>query len=212
MRRQHGHPSALSGRWIRDPVFNDEHVQELTAWCAPTDRRPLAIEVGFQRARFAAAWCLAHPDARFFGIEVRKTFCEDADAWLQKQGVENARLALVDAREIMPRILELGSVDEVFCFFPDPWWKKKHMKKRLVTASFAAMVRELLKPDGRMVVKSDVQGYVDWALSELRSVPGLTVSVLDDATAGLPPTQRERRCALRGLPTWAIEVRREQGG
>ncbi len=208
MRRRHGHPSQLSGEFVRDPIFDEAHLQELKDWCAPDPDRPLVVEVGFQRGRFAARFCRDNPDVRYLGFEVRRVFCEDADAWLVKHGIDNARLALVDAREMLTELIEPGTLDAIFCFFPDPWWKRKHMKKRLVTASFAALVRDLLTPAGRFVVKTDVQGYAEWAAVELGTVAGLSVERLTDPGAGLPMTQRERRCGLRGLPTWALQATR----
>ena len=210
-RREHGHPSALDGRFVHDPIFRDADLRALRRWCDPSDPRPLVIEIGFQRARFAAQWCAQNPESRYLGFEVRKKFCEDADAWLVKHGIDNARLALVDARSILAELVTEASVTTMFCFFPDPWWKKRHMKKRLVSSSFAETALRLLAPGAELVVKTDVAGYADWAEEQLRAIEGWTVTRLSDPTAGLPPTQRERRCGLRGLPTWAITARKHGG-
>lgn len=209
-RRAHGHPSNLEGHFLHDPIFVPDDLQKLQQWCDSADRRPLAIEIGFQRARFAAQWCLQNPDARYLGFEVRKKFCEDADAWLFKHDVNNAKLALVDARSVLEDLTAPDSVDLLFCFYPDPWWKKRHMKKRLVSRSFAEAALRVLKPGGALIVKTDVEGYAEWAQAELEQVVGWTVTRLADATAGLPLTQRERRCHLRDLPTWAIEARKQE--
>ena len=211
MRRLNGRPTELSGRWVYDPVFSDEHIAELRRWCDPSDPRPLVVEVGFQQGRFARAFCAARPDVRYMGFEVRRKFCQDADEWLVRGGVENARLALIDAREGLPLLLAPESLAALFAFFPDPWWKSKHMKKRLTTASFAADAAALLRDGGQLLIKSDVAGYADWAEGQLRAVPELRVRRLRDPAAGLPPTQRERRCDIHGRPTWAIEgVRRNR--
>lgn len=211
-RRAHGTPSVLNGRFVFDPVFRDADMEALRAFCDPTDARPLVVEIGFQRGRFARAFCLEHPQSRYLGFEVRSTFCNDADAWLAREDVQNARLALVDAREAMAALITPGTLDALFAFFPDPWWKSKHMKKRLMTRTFAAEAAALLRDGGRLLLKTDVEGYADWAQEEMTAVAELEVRRLDDRSAGLPPTQRERRCALRGLPTWAIEgVRRPRG-
>lgn len=212
MRRAHGHPSELKGTYLFDPIFREEDMAALKAWCEPDPERPLVVEIGFQRARFAAQWCQQNAGARYLGFEVRKKFCEDADAWLVRHEIDNARLALVDARSVLTDLIPEGTVDAFFCFFPDPWWKKRHMKKRLVSRSFAEVAQRLLKDDGVLVVKTDVQGYADWAEQELREVAGWRVERLDDPHAGLPLTQRERRCQLRELPTWAIEARNKQEG
>ncbi len=206
MRRAHGEPPQLKGKWLFDPIFSDSDFESLRQWCSDDDPRPLVVEVGFQRARFARAFCEANPDIRYMGFEVRTKFCQDANEWLERGGIENARLALVDARECLPLLIEPGTLDCLYAFFPDPWWKKRHMKKRLVSNAFAFEVSNLLKDQGILLIKTDVQGYADWAETELRAEPNYDVNRLADASAGLPLTQRERKCALHGRPTWAIEA------
>ncbi|MCO4761872.1 MAG: hypothetical protein KC502_10225 [Myxococcales bacterium] len=209
LRRANGHPSNISGEWLYDPIFKDEDLAELKAWCSPDDPRPLVVEIGFQRARFARAFCLENPGVRYMGFEVRKKFCEDASEYLVAGGVDNARLALVDARQALPELVPPGTLDTLLAFFPDPWWKKRHMKKRLVSRDFAAESADLLKIGGKLIVKTDVEGYADWAEEEMRAEPRFEVTRLEDPAAGLPPTQRERRCAIHGRPTWAmVAIRR----
>ena len=69
----------------------------------------------------------------------------------------------------------------------------------------------LCLPGGVLLVKTDVEGYADWAEAEMRAVSGLRVTRLEDPKAGLPPTQRERRCGIHGRPTWAVEAVRLNG-
>jgi len=211
MRRAHGQPTGASGVHVYDPIFRDDHIALLRAFCAPDATRPLVVEVGFQRARFARAYCSQHPETRYLGFEIRRKFVEESDAWMQRAGCDNYRLALVDAREAMPELIEAASVDRMFTFFPDPWWKSKQRKRRLLDRSFVALAARLLKPGGTLLVKTDVAGYADWAQAELEAVSGLRVERLDDPRAGLPPTQRERRCIEAGLPTWAVLATRVEG-
>lgn len=208
MRRAHGQPTGATGVHVYDPIFNEAHIALLRDFCAADEARPLVVEVGFQRARFARAYCSQHPEVRYMGFEIRRKFVEESDAWMQRGGCENYRLSLVDAREAMPELLEPGTVDRMFTFFPDPWWKSKQRKRRLLDRSFVALAASLLKPGGTLLVKTDVAGYADWAQAELEAVTGLRVERLADPRAGLPPTQRERRCIDAGLPTWAVEATR----
>lgn len=210
-RRAHGHGSALRGVHVLNPVFCSEDEDALRAWCDPADPRPLVVEIGFQRARFARALCSARPELRYLGFEIRRKFCEDADAWLQRGGCDNYRLALVDARELLPEVIAPASLDALYAFFPDPWWKRKHRKRRLLDRSFVALAAHLLKPDGVLLLKTDVPGYADWAEAEMRAVSGVAVTRLDAPDAGLPPTQRERRVVRAGMAYSAIAARRLAG-
>jgi tRNA (guanine-N7-)-methyltransferase len=208
LRRVHGKPTGVHGKFVLDPVFDLDHEAKLKNYCDAADPRPLAIEIGFQFGRFATAWCVENPGARFLGFEVRRKFCQDASARLEHFGVKNAWLALVDAREMMPRILTPGSVDAIFVFFPDPWWKTHQVKKRLLTPDFVARAALWLKLGGQLVLKTDVPGYAQFAEDVLRREPALRVEACADPRAGLPPTLRESRCMRRGEPTWAFVARR----
>ena len=139
-----------------DPVFRADDEAKLTAWCAPGPQ-PLVVEIGFQMGEFAAAYCQRRPEIRYAGFEVRRKFCEEANALLEASGLTNAWLALVDAREMLPRILQPGSVSEFLVFFPDPWWKARHIKKRLLYAEFIAQMADWLAPGGRLLLKTDVE-------------------------------------------------------
>lgn len=220
MRRRHGTPSPIEGRWIRDPIFRAEHLSELRAFCAADDPRPLIVEIGFQQGRFASAFCAAHPKVRYLGFEVRRKWCEITSERFDRFGIHNGLLALVDARQMLPDLLapdpdepSARGVDLLLAFFPDPWWKRKHAKKRLVSEDFAEQALRMLRPGGVFVVKTDVEGYARWAFEALQAVAtrtggGWQVERLAAADAGLPLTLRERRCAYHGRPTWAMAARK----
>lgn len=217
LRRQHGTGNAIGGTYLLDPVFRIEDEARLRVYCDPSDPlrdhaalspRALIIEIGFQLGEFAAAFCALRPEVRYLGFEVRRKFCTETDALLVRDGITNALLALVDAREMLPRVVQPGSVSELLVFFPDPWWKQRHVKKRLLHPEFIADAATWLQPGGRLLLKTDVLGYAEWAEAEMRNEARFHVHRLEDPAAGLPPTLRERRCGFHGYPTYAIEARK----
>lgn len=209
MRRQHGTASELGGgRYALDPVFVDADVTRLRQHCASVPDRPLVIEIGFQMGEFAAAFCLARPEVRFVGFEVRAQYVRESNQILEAQGISNALLVMVDARQMIDLVLEPATLDTLLVFFPDPWWKPRHIRKRLISEDFIADAARWLRPGGTVLLKTDVAGYATMAEEVMRADPHFAVTVLADPSAGLPPTLRERRCRFHGLPTHAVEATR----
>ncbi len=209
MRRLHGTPSEIGGTFILDPIFRAADLDTLRAAVDPADARPLVVEIGFQLGEFAVAFCQANPGVRYVGFEVRKKYCQEADALAVKNAIENATFCLVDAREMLREVLAPGTLDQLLVFFPDPWWKPRHIKKRLLTADFVAEAARALRPGGRLLLKTDVPGYADWAQGVMADDPHFDVARLADPGAELPPTLRERRCHFHGYPTFAVQATRK---
>lgn len=206
LRRQHGKASQLRGKHVLDPVFKPEDRDALRDFCANDPARPLAVEIGFQLGECAAGWLPGRPDVRWVGIEVRKKFVEETALLFEQKGIEHARIVLSDARALLTEVIQPGTLDILHVFYPDPWWKPRHIKKRLITPEFTQMAADLLRPGGHLLFKTDVEGYIDFARQILTAEPRWTVEELADPSAGLPPTLREIRCQRYGNPTWALRA------
>lgn len=204
MRRAHGTPSQLADPDVLDPVFRQQDFAAVRDACQAEDGRPLVVEIGFQLGEFAAAFCADRPQTRYLGFEVRKQFCEETARLLRAKAIGNARVCLADARLVLPDVAAGGRLDELFVFFPDPWWKPRHVKKRLFSEDFVADAHQWLRPGGRLLLKTDVVQYAELGEAVLRAHGGFAVERLADPHAGLPWTLRERRCDLHGYPTWAV--------
>jgi len=95
-----------------------------------------------------------------------------------------------------------GSVDAIHVLFPDPWWKKKHHKKRVFNPDFAALMARTISADGSIFVKTDVEAYGELLVEELTAA-GLTLagSGTDDSIlAALPQSHREKKCLEFQVP------------
>lgn len=203
-RRANGSPSELADPDVLDPVFRPSDFEAVRQWCQRDDGKAVVVEIGFQLGEFAAAFCVAQPEVAYLGFEVRKHFCEETAKLLRSKGAENARICLADARPILPEVAAGGRLQEIFVFFPDPWWKPRHIKKRLFSEHFVADAHDWLRPGGRLLLKTDVEPYAALGEAVLRAHGGFAVERLADPHAGLPWTLRERRCNLHGHPTWAV--------
>lgn len=169
-------------------------------WAATFGRTaPRTLEIGFNRGRFLRELADRWPDHDHVGIEVRRRYVYRF-AQLHGQGeARNLRVIWADAKRITGPLFAEQPLAAIFINFPDPWWKKRHHKRRLVQTDFAAQMCSLLAPGGRIWVKSDVPAIA----GEIDDVLGATAGLGDRQPFGeadLPLTHREVRCLREGLP------------
>ena len=188
------HP-AISHPLFLAPLTSPDDEGLLTAFAAGGN---LAVEIGFGKGHFLASLATQRPDLSVVGFEVKRKLCVTALERLECVGAGNARIMLGDARDLMDRYFPPGAMDMLFILFPDPWWKKKHHKRRLWTESFVDQAAGLLGPSGLVVVRSDVPMVLELADDAL--LAGGQFARVDSPGFPLPQTDRERVCARLGIP------------
>jgi tRNA (guanine-N7-)-methyltransferase len=120
---------------------------------------PVEVEVGFGKGLFLLTAAQACPQVNFVGVEIVRKYQLFAATRIAKRGLRNVRLACGDARLFFRDRVPAGSVHAVHVYFPDPWWKKRHEKRRLFTAEFAVQCARVLRPGGRLLLATDVADY-----------------------------------------------------
>src|SRR5262249_23544597 len=120
---------------------------------------PVEIEVGFGKGLFLVNAGAAWPQTNFFGIEIERKYTLFTATRLAKRGLRNVKVAAYDARQFLCEFVGSASIGAIHVYFPDPWWKNRHRKRRLLTESFAAECARVLVPGGRLHLVSDVQEY-----------------------------------------------------
>jgi len=131
------------------------------------------LEIGFGGGEHLVAQAKRHPDTGFIGIEPFVNGLAKALTGIEENALENVRLHLGDARDVIPR-LPYASLDRIYLLFPDPWPKTRHAKRRFVQDETASEFVRLLKPGGLLRVATDVMAYADHALEVLRRQDKLT--------------------------------------
>lgn len=135
----------------QDPVFDWEAVFG--------NRRPVEIEVGIGKGRYLIAAAQAQPQTNFIGIEWAAKYLRIALERSQKRRLFNLRLVRADAREFVEFFVPSASVRAFHLYFPDPWPKKRHHKRRLFNAAFLDEVARTLEPGGRLWLATDHGDY-----------------------------------------------------
>ena len=134
---------------------------------------PIELEVGFGKGLFLVTAAPQRPDVNFAGVEIVRKYQLFTATRIAKRGLGNVRLACADARTFLRDRLAAGSVQAVHVYFPDPWWKTRHHKRRVFTDDFARQCVRVLAPGGRLHVATDVGDYFTVITELLAGVAGL---------------------------------------
>lgn len=121
--------------------------------------RPVEMEIGFGKGLFLLNAATARPDVNFLGVEIERKYQLFTANRVAKRGLANVRLVAADARAFLRDCIAADAVQAMHVYFPDPWWKTRHHKRRLWTPEFAAQCARVLRPGGRLHVATDVEDY-----------------------------------------------------
>ncbi len=130
------------------------------------DETPLWLEIGFGSGEHLITQAQRHPDINFIGIEPYLNGMAKALCAVEDHNLGNVRLVRDDARIVLERFPD-ASLDRVFILFPDPWPKKRHLKRRLISPEFVTELARLIRPGGRLRFASDIAHYQAWALAHI---------------------------------------------
>jgi tRNA (guanine-N7-)-methyltransferase len=175
-------------------------------------RAPLEVEVGSGKGLFLRTAAPARPDADFLGIEIAPKYARFSAASLAKRNIANAVVVVGDAVRVFDELLPDGALAAVHVYFPDPWWKKRHKKRRVMRVSFVRDIERTLEPGGRLHFWTDVEEYFHTTLEMLAAQTHLEgPRQLPEAPSEHDMDYRthfERRMRLDGEPVYRAEFRK----
>ena len=161
---------ALADHW---PHYGLEFTGEMLDLDALFGRSaPRVFEIGFGMGDALAAMALAQPEQDYIGVEVHRPGVGHLFVKLAEQGSDNVRVFCHDALDVLKQQIPDESLDRLLLFFPDPWHKTKHNKRRIVQPAFVELVRTKLKPDGVLHMATDWEDYAKWMMQVMSEAPG----------------------------------------
>ena len=169
---------------------------------------PLILEIGFGDGESLAALCASYPDFNFIGVEVYRPGVGHLLLRAAELELRNLRIACADAVEMLEGVLPDACLDRVQIFFPDPWPKLRHHKRRLIQPAFAALLEQKLKRGGQLHLATDCESYARVAREILAAIPQLqsrgSAGGLLERPMDRPPTKYECRAKRLGQDVWEL--------
>lgn len=173
---------------------------------------PVLLEIGFGNGDALIAYAMRHPEVRCIGIEVHRPGVGAAAKAAATAGLDNVRLAEADAVLMLEATPAAPCIDRVHVFFPDPWHKKRHHKRRLLQPAFLDLLAPWVRPGGTLHFATDWAPYAEAALAVLEAHPDWHNAVPAGGYAPRdeerPSTRFERRGARLGHDVFDLQFRR----
>lgn len=190
-------------------VAPDAHVD----WVAAFGREaPLVVELGGGTGDVIAAVAARHPERDFIGFEVFEPAVASTLSKCARAGVTNVRMVVADGVDGLGTLIDDGTVTELWTFFPDPWHKKRHHKRRLIQPAFVTLLASRMRADGRLHLATDWEPYAQQMLEVLNASAEFENTAADRGYAARPdwraPTRFERRGERLGHGVWDLDYRR----
>ncbi len=173
---------------------------------------PRVLEIGFGNGDSLVDMAAGNPDTDFLGVEVHEPGVGHCLIRIGEAGASNLRLIMHDAIDVLEHQLGRATLDRVNLYFPDPWPKKRHHKRRIVSPAFLALVASRLKPGGHLHIATDWENYAEHIDETLATAPGFMLEERreHDGTRPLdrPATKFEARGLKLGHRIWDWRFRR----
>ena len=172
---------------------------------------PLHLDIGCARGRFILRMAQAEPDWNFLGVEIREPLVDEANRLAAEAGLENLHYAFCNAMLWLEKLITNvpdHMLQMVTIQFPDPWFKKKHAKRRMVNQELVDTVVEKLSVGGRVFVQTDIEFLSDEMLTLFRADENLSEIEISENPFPVK-TERERAVEDKNMPVYRAMFRKK---
>jgi len=172
---------------------------------------PTVLEIGFGNGDSLLQQAIENPHNNYLGIDVHRPGVGRLLRFADEAGISNLRVINHDAIEVLQQQIPDRSLDGIQLFFPDPWQKKRHHKRRIVNAAFVQLVHQKLKPGGLLHLATDWQDYAEHMLALMEQAGGFSNTAGKAGYAdntGRPATRFEQRGQRLGHGVWDLVYRK----
>ena len=197
---------AADADWILRPDI----MQRLDLRAVFGNANPVEMELGAGDGSFLAQRAAAHPGRNFLGVERLLGRLRKLDRKARRAGLQNVRCLRLEAAYALEWMMPPGGLDVLHVYFPDPWPKRRHWKRRLINRPFALLAAAALSPGGRVYLRTDHPGYFEAILEAFAGLPEFGPTTVPPDLEALE-TDFEREFRARGIPTHHAAFERMPG-
>jgi len=206
----HAQQHALEHLWDKYVLPEKQSIDWENAFNRQNAQRHLEIGFGMGEALWTMAQ--AHPEHDYLGIEVHKAGVGRVLSNVEKLEIQNVRVCCEDAIQVLNEQLPRQSLDAVYIYFPDPWPKKRHHKRRLIQPSFVKLLAQVLKPQALLHLATDWENYAEHMLDVLEDTENFTnlhgKKQFAPRNSERPLTKFEKRGQRLGHQVWDLSYQR----
>ena len=187
--------------------FSLNHLETQAERIVLPANRPVEVELGCAEGDFLFRRARIRPERHYLGIEIRRPLADKVNARAESEGFPQVEAVYANLLVDLEQLLSPASVDAVHVLFPDPWFKRRHKKRRVLNRELAVDLARILKPGGLLFFQSDVFELALDALATLESMEGRVENregpwkFLRENPFGAR-SRREDHCLLKGIPIW----------
>ncbi len=195
-----GRMSAKQERGLTDGMarFGIDYTASVYDWSSAFGRTaPTILEIGFGMGQTTAEIAIAHPEKNFIGVEVHPPGVGNLCNLLDERNVSNVRVIQHDAVEVLQHMIAPDSLAGVHVYFPDPWHKKRHNKRRLIQSPLVSLIASRLAPNGYLHLATDWVPYAEQMFEVLSAEPLLKNTAINYSQR--PAWRPETKFESRGL-------------
>jgi|TARA_B110000977_G_scaffold177440_1_gene233983 tRNA (guanine-N7-)-methyltransferase len=175
------------------------------------NQNPITVEIGFGMGDSLLEMAIAQPNANFLGMEVHRPGVGKLLHGIEENGIKNLKIVSHDAVEVLESGLAVESIDKLLIYFPDPWHKKRHNKRRLIQHEFVQLARSRLKIGAEIHLATDWEHYAEHMMEVMSDAEGFENSMGLQGiwkTPDRPETKFERRGIKLGHGVWDLLFKR----
>ena len=175
------------------------------------NQNPITVEIGFGMGDSLLEMAIAQPNANFLGMEVHRPGVGKLLHGIEESGIKNLKIVSHDAVEVLEVGLAIESIDRLLIYFPDPWHKKRHNKRRLIQSQFVQLARSRLKLGAEIHLATDWEHYADHMMEVMSDAEGFENNMGLQGnwkTPDRPETKFERRGIKLGHGVWDLLFKR----